>query len=89
MSGHTRQVRQRSGNGVHVLASVDEDVDIAHRQVDALQASRCRADEPVPQPRSDSPDQVKAGAQHRVQFVAVAQRPSFAPIHGRQDAHWV
>jgi hypothetical protein len=84
-SGQTRQVRRCFGNGVDVLASVDEDVDIAHRQVDALRASRCCADEPVPQPRIDSLDQVEAGAQHRVQFVPVAQRPSFDPIHGRQE----
>jgi hypothetical protein len=65
--GHTGQVRQRFGNSVHVAASLDEDVDITHRQVNALQASRCRAEEPVLEPRSDSPDQVEAGAQHPVQ----------------------
>jgi hypothetical protein len=88
-SGHTGKVGQGFGNGVNVLASVDEDVDIAHRQVDALQASRCSAHESVPEPRSDTPDRVKAGAQHRFQFVAVAQQPSFHPIHGRQAIRWV
>jgi hypothetical protein len=65
-------VRQSCGDPVNVGSPGDEQVHVADRQIDPLQAARTDSYQAVREPWSGRCDEVEAFAQHRFQVTSVA-----------------